>query len=43
MLRATRILRWGNFLLPDLGWQPPYPYTHADFIIEAEEEGALNR
>jgi osmotically-inducible protein OsmY len=30
-----------NFLLPDQGWQPPYPYTHADVIIEAEE-GALN-
>ena len=33
----------GNFPLPDLGWQPPHPYTHADIMIDGEEERAFNR
>lgn len=32
----------GRSPVPDPGWQPPYPYTHADVMIEAEEERALN-
>jgi hypothetical protein len=33
----------GSFPLPDPGWQPPYPYTHEDVMIEAEGEVALDR
>jgi osmotically-inducible protein OsmY/sporulation protein YlmC with PRC-barrel domain len=24
----------GDFVAPDSGWQPPYPYTHADVLLD---------
>ena len=44
-LDAARCPNFGaeHFPLPDPDWQPPYPYSHADVMIEAEEEMALNR